>query len=117
MKETISTWLTNISILGMAYAGVNIDDRFLDLYQFVMWFFVLLATIALFMPSKDLFKTATNSKYKNFFNWCFSIIKVFVSVWVGMGILAAFYLIVTVLCYAKKKAYFDELDNLTNSRE
>ena len=114
MKAIINTGLINISILGMAYAGINIDDRFLDLYQFVMWGFVLLATIALFVPSKDLFKTATNNKYQTIFNWCFSIVKVLVSVWVGMGILAVFYLVITILCHAKKKTYFDELNNLTN---
>ena len=114
MKEVLSTTLINTSILGMAYAGINVDERALDLYQFVMWGFVLLATVALFIPSKDLFKTATNNKYQNFFGWCFSIVKVLVSVWVGMGILAAFYLVITILCYAKKKSYFDELNNLTN---
>lgn len=117
MKETIRTALINTSILGMAYAGVNIDERFLELYQFAMWGFVLLATIALFIPSKDLFKTAANNKYQNFFNWCFSIVKVIVSVWIGMGVLAAFYLIITILCYAKKKAYFDELNTSNKTGE
>lgn len=107
MKQLINTTLINLSILGLAYTGINIDSRFLDLYQFVMWGFVLLAAVALFVPSKDLFKTATNNQYTNLFNWCFSIVKVLVSVWVGMGILAAFYLAVTILCYGKKKTHFD----------
>tara|TARA_R110002126_G_scaffold289294_1_gene443969 strand:- start:524 stop:877 length:354 start_codon:yes stop_codon:yes gene_type:complete len=117
MKEIITTALINVSIIGMAYAGINIDERFLDLYQFVMWGFVLLATVALFIPSKDLFKTATNNKYKTFFGWCFSIVKIFVSVWVGMGVLAAFYLLITILCYVKKKMYFDELTTSNKTGE
>jgi type IV secretory pathway TraG/TraD family ATPase VirD4 len=109
-NEYISTVLINTATLSMAYAGANIDDRFLELYQFIMWGFVLIAIFALFIPSKDLFKTSSNNKYQGFFNWCFSIIKTLVSVWVGMSILAAFYLVVTVLCSAKKKAYFDDLN-------
>ncbi len=113
MKEIIRTSLINTSILSLAYAGMNIDDRFLDLYQFVMWGFVLLAILALFIPSKDLFKNTHNDSVKNFINWVFSVIKILLSVWVGMSVLAAFYFIVSALCYAKKKTYFDDLNKPT----
>ena len=105
----INTVLVDLSILGMAYEGANGDGRFLDLYQFTMWGFVLLAMIALLLPSKDLFKEDNNNPVINFFNWCFSIIKVLVSVWVGMSVLAAFYLVVTILRHGKKAAYFNEI--------
>ena len=107
----ITVTLVNLSILSLAYAGINIDDRFLALYQFVMWSFVLLAIISLFLPSKDLFKGGNDKGLSNIYNWFFSIIKVFVSVWVGMSVLAAFYLTVTILCFIKKKAYFEDLTN------
>lgn len=118
MNKILIKILIDISIIGMAFAGMNIDSRFLDLYQFVMWSFVLLCFFSLLLPSKDLFKKAINNKYQTFFNWCLTIIKVIISVWVGMGILAAFHLVLSILCYARKKTHFDGLvDNSIDKNE
>ena len=110
----ITVTLVNLSILGLAYTGMNFDDRFLDLYQFVMWTFSLLNIVALLVPSENIFKEESNNSLKNLFNWIFIITKILVSVWVGMSFLAATYLVVTILYYAKKKEYFD---GLTNNKE
>jgi hypothetical protein len=109
MGRLIKVCLFDILIMSFAFAGILFDERFLDLYQFIMWSIVILAFIALIIPSEDLFKKETNSKAKNVINWFFSICKILVSVWVGMVFLAVFYLIISLFCYVKKQSYFDEL--------
>ena len=109
MKTLIKVCCVDMVILGLACAGILFDERFLDLYQFVMWSIVIIAAIALILPAKDLFKNQTNSTFKNIVNWFFTILKILTSVWLGMVFLAVFYLIISMLCYGKKQAHFDGL--------
>jgi len=109
MVRLIKVCLFDVLIIGFAVAGVVFDERFLDLYQFTMWSIAILAFIALIVPSEDMFKNHDNTTFKNCVNWFFSILKILVTVWVGMVFLAVFYLFVSLLCYAKKQMYFDGL--------
>lgn len=98
-------------MLGLVYAGVYINDKFLDVYQFVMWFFIAISFMALFLPSEDLFKDGENSKFNTVLNWCFALDIVLVSIWFGMPILACYYLVVNILLSAKKQTYFKKLES------
>lgn len=112
MGRLIKVALIDILIISFAVAGFVFDERFLGLYQFAMWSIVILGFIALIVPSKELFKTETNSTFKNCVNWFFTICKILITVWVGMVFLAVFYFIVSMFCYVKKQLYFDELNNI-----
>ena len=107
MNKTLSKVIINAIFIGTAMIGIHVNDRALDIYQFGMWFVCIAAFIGLFLPSKDLFKE-NNS---DFLGWIFCSIKVSICVWVGMSILAAFYLIVSILCYGKKKSHFNEVES------
>ena len=107
MKKIVVISLVNFVLISLVFLGEFIDSRFLDLYQFTMWFFILISVFALFLPSKDLFKDGDNSL--NVMNWTFSLVKVGLSVWAGMPVLAACYLVANLLCYIKKQSYFEGL--------
>jgi len=109
VNRLIVNTLINASIIGFAFAGILFDERFLNLYQFLMWSIVIIGAVALLLPSEELYKKESNSLSKRYINGVLSVCKILVSVWVGMVVLAVFYLVISLFAYGKKQSYFDEL--------
>ena len=110
MNKFIKITIANAIPVSMAVAGCAIDDRFLSVYQFLMWMIIISTLLAVIVPSKQLFvktKSKDSVAIKNY-KWLMVSIMTFIPVFIGMEVIASFYICGAVIFSVKKDTYFDK---------
>ena len=99
----------NAILFATVYIGVNIDERVLDVFQFFMWFLVVCGGLAFFIEDEKLF----DKEYKTGkLGIILMIAKVILCIWAGMVVLAAFYLVVSIIHKVRELAYLENINEL-----